>query len=267
MINMFLKKLLDRDFDDLTLEELKIIIHNNDVFALKKKDIAILEKLIEKPLTDDNRDNIREVLREALPSPFAILSSLDKYEIHEGTIEINFREAFVDNLKHMSNLQLCVFIDKLLKVGMEEKIRFFRNKDYSLHAINSVVSSSFALPMVFEFFKPDHPKSFMAIEYNQIDEDKMINTLNNQIVRYLYVVAAISRIVLETEETELLKTKINKRIQTEIIDYVDIIKKEKKAIRSTGIAPRQTWTYTLCNMLDITIEEDDEFYDEEDDYE
>ena len=96
MINMFLKKLLDRDFDDLTLEELKIIIHNNDVFALKKKDIAILEKLIEKPLTDDNRDNIREVLREALPSPFALLSSLDKYEIHEGTIEINFREAFVD---------------------------------------------------------------------------------------------------------------------------------------------------------------------------
>ena len=264
---MFLKKLLDRDFDALTLEELKIIIHNNDVFALKKKDLAILEKLIEKPLTDDNSDNIKEVLREALPSSFAILSSLDKHEIHEGPIDISFREAFVDNLKQMSNFQLCVFIDKLLKVGKEEKIRFFRSKDYSLHMINSVVSSSFELPMVFEFFKPDHPKSFRAIEYNQIDKDKMINTLNNQIVRYLYVVEAISRIVLETAETELLKTKINKRIQTEIIDYVDIIKKEKKAVRATGIAPRQTWTYTLCNILDITAEEDDEFYDEEDDNE
>ena len=265
MINMFLKKLLDRDFDILTLEELKIIIHNNEVFPLKKKDLAVLEKLIEKPLADDNRDNIKEVLREALPSSFAILSNLDKYVIHEGIIDINFREAFVDNLKQMSNLQLCVFIDKLLKVGSEEKIRFFRNKDYALHTINSVVSSSFALPMVFEFFKPDHPKSFMAIEYNQIDKDKMINTLNNQIVRYLYVVEAISRIVLETNETDLLKTKINKRIQTEIIDYIDVIKKEKKAVRSTGIAPKQTWTYTLCNVLDITVDVDDEFYDEEDD--
>ena len=68
MINMFLKKLLDRDFDILTLEELKIIIHNNEVFPLKKKDLVVLEKLIEKPLADDNRDNIKEVLREALPS-------------------------------------------------------------------------------------------------------------------------------------------------------------------------------------------------------
>ena len=265
MINMFLKKILDKDFDALTLEELKTIIHNNDVFALKKKDLVILEKLIEKHLTDDNRHKLNETLREALPSSFAILSNLDKYEIHEGTIDINFRETFVSNLKQMSNFQLCVFIDKLLKAGKEEKIRFFRNKDYSLHAINSVVSSSFALPMVFEFFKPGYPKSFMAIEYNQIDKDKMINTLNNQIVRYLYVVEAISRVVLETEETELLKTKINKRIQAAVIDYVDIIKKEKKVVRSTGIAPRQTWTYTLCNILDITVEEDEEFYDEEDD--
>ena len=75
----------------------------------------------------------------------------------------------------------------------------------------------------------------------------------------------ISRIVLETNETDLLKTKINKRIQTEIIDYIDVIKKEKKAVRSTGIAPKQTWTYTLCNVLDITVDVDDEFYDEEDD--
>lgn len=225
---MFLKKILDRDFGALTLEELKIITHNNDVFMFKKKDLSVLEKLIEKPLIDDNRNQINELLREALPSSFAILSSLDKHEIHEGPIDISFREAFVDNLKQMSNFQLCVFIDKLLKVGKEEKIRFFRNKDYSLHTINSVVSSSFALPMVFEFFKPDHYKSFMAIEYNQIDKDKMIDTLNNQIVRYTYVVEAISKEVLETAESELLKTKINKRIKTATIDYVDIIKKEKK---------------------------------------
>ena len=62
-----------------------------------------------------------------------------------------------------------------------------------------------------------------------------------------------------------MKTKINKRIQAAVIDYVDIIKKEKKVVRSTGIAHRQTWTYTLCNILDITVEEDEEFYDEEDD--
>lgn len=41
-------------------------------------------------------------------------------------------------------------------------------------------------------------------------------------------------------------------------------RKKKKAVRATGVAPRQTWTYTLCNILDIAVEEDDEFYDEED---
>ena len=49
--------------------------------------------------------------------------------------------------------------------------------------------------------------------------------------------------------------------------YLDVIRKEKSAVRATGVAPKQTWTYTLCNVADITIEEDDEFYDEEDDYE
>ena len=95
---MFLKKILDRDFGALTLEELKIITHNNDVFMFKKKDLSVLEKLIEKPLIDDNRNQINELLREALTSSFAILSSLDKHEIHEGPIDISFREAFVDNL-------------------------------------------------------------------------------------------------------------------------------------------------------------------------
>ena len=85
---MFLKKILDRDFDALTLEELKTIIHNNDVFVLKKKDLVILEKLIEKHLIEDNSDKINETLREALPSSFAILSNLDKYEIHEEAIDI-----------------------------------------------------------------------------------------------------------------------------------------------------------------------------------
>ena len=81
----------------------------------------------------------------------------------------------------------------------------------------------------------------------------------------LYVLAIIAEVVLNTDEEKLSGTKINKVINEDISTYLEIIKKEKAAVRATGVAPKQTWTYTLCNITDITVEEDEEFFDEEDD--
>lgn len=265
MSELFLKKLLKRAFEDLTIDELKLIINNDSVFSLSKKDTKVLEKIISKNSFETDKDKIVSVLQEGLPSSFVLLSNLDKQGIREGTIEINFRESLLNNLNQMNNLQLCVFIDKVLKVSKDNRIRFFRNKDYSLHEINSVVSRSFGLTLVFEIFKPGKYKAFQAIDYNRIDKKQMIDTINNQVVRYLYILEMISKVVLDTDEINILGTKINKRIKEQIEEYIEIIHKEKAAVKATGVAPKQTWTYTLCNLTDITVEDDDEYLDEEED--
>ena len=63
----------------------------------------------------------------------------------------------------------------------------------------------------------------------------------------------------------LMGTKINKNIRTEIEVYLNIIRKEKATLKVTGVRPEQTWTYTLCNMLEITVADDDCFEEEDTD--
>ena len=265
MSEMFLDKLINKEFGDLTIDELKVIISNSVVFSLNKTDTKALERIVEKGSIETDKDKVVSILQEGLPSVFVLLSNLDKHAIKEETIEISFRENLLDTLNKMNHLQLCVFIDKVLRVSKEEKIRFFRNKDYSLHAINSVISRSLGLSLVFEIFKPGKAKNFKVIDYTRIDKARMIEEINNQAVRYLYVLAIIAEVVLNTDEAKLSGTKIHKVINEHISTYLEIIKKEKSAVRATGVAPKQTWTYTLCNITDITVEEDDEFFDEEDD--
>ena len=263
MSNQFLEKLLNKDFEKLTIDEIKAIISNDVIFSLNKSNTKVLTKIIEKGNIEADRDKLISVLQEGLPSTFVLLSNLDKYPLTVGASQINFRDRLLNYLNQMSHLQLCVFIDKVLMVSKEERIRFFRNKDYSLHAINGVISRSLGLSLVFEVFKPGKSKNFMAIDYTKIDKARMIEEINNQVVRYLYVLANIAEVVLSTDEKKLSGTKINKVIYERIAGYLDVIRKEKSAVRATGVAPKQTWTYTLCNVADITIEEDDEFFDEE----
>jgi hypothetical protein len=75
----------------------------------------------------------------------------------------------------------------------------------------------------------------------------------------------IAEVVLNTDEDSILGTKINKAIKEQISVYLSVINKEKSAVRATGVAPKQTWTYTLCNLINIAIEDDDEYLEEDDD--
>lgn len=265
MGEMFLKKILDKDFETIMVDELKVIITHDSVFAISKKDKKALEKIIEDGITDDNRDKMVAVLKEGLPNSFAILSNLDKYDLVDGEIKIEFRKDLIENLKLMNHLQLGIFIDKVLMVSDESKIRFFRNEEYSLHEINGVISKSLGLTLIFEVFKKRDYKTFLNIPFEHTDKNLMIEVLNTQCVRYLYILKIISEIVLATEEGKLTGTKINKDIRNQIANYVKLIKKERKYVKKTGAVPKQTWTYSICGLTDISIEDDDEFFDWEDD--
>ena len=265
MGEMFLKKILDKDFGAITTEELKAITANEDIFPISKKDKKVLEKIIEDGITEGNKDKMMAVLKEGLPHSFAILSNLDKHSLEEGEIKIDFRENLTKNLKLMNHLQLCTFVDKVLMVSKESKIRFFRNEEFSLHEINGAVSKSFGLTLVFEVFKKGYQKIFSDIPFTHIDKARMIETLNIQCIRYFYILKTIADIVLTTEESKLRGTKINKEIRGQIADYVKLIKNEKKYNDKTGAKPRKTWTYSICGLTDVEVEDDDEFFDWEDD--
>lgn len=261
----FLRKIIDKDFGALTLDEVKVIIVQDNVFSISKKDKKALEKLIEENSFETNKDKVVSILKEGLPSSFAILSSLDKYSVLKDGIQIDFRKNLIENLNQMNHLQLGIFIDKVLMVSDESKIRFFRNEEYSLHEINGVISKSFGLTLVFEVFQKGKYKLFLDIPFSLVDKYLMIEALNLHLVRYLYILKIISEAVLATEESKLTGTKINKTIREQISDYVKIIKKERVTVRKTGAVPKQTWTYSICGLTDISIEDDDEFVDWEDD--
>lgn len=263
MSKMFLEKLLERDFEDLTIDEISALISNDDVFTLNKKDKKALEKVIENDLLGTEREKVVNTLKESVPSAMAILNNLDKVGLNKGSIKIDFRESLLENLNKMNNLQLCVFIDKMMMFSKECKLNFLRNRVYSLHEINSVVSRSFGLSLAFEIFKPGKYKQFQVIDYSKLDKKSIIDTINKHVVHYLYILEIISMAVLLTEEDMLMGTKINKNIRTEIEVYLNIIRKEKVILKATGVRPEQTWTYTLCNMLEITVA-DDECFEEED---
>lgn len=265
MGEMFLKKIIDKEFESLTVEELKVIVTYDSVFPISKTDKKALEKIIEDGITESNKDKMVAVLKEGLPNSFAILSNLDKHDIIDGEIKIEFRKNLIENLKLMNHLQLGIFIDKVLMMSKEFKIRFFRNEEYSLHEINGVISKSFGLTLVFEVFKKGEYKTFMEIPFEHTDKNLMIEVLNAQCVRYLYILKIISEVVLTTEKDKLKGTKINKNIREQIDGYVKLIKKERKYVKKTGAVPKQTWTYSICGLTDISIEDDDEFLDWEDD--
>jgi hypothetical protein len=76
MGEVFLKRIINREFETLTVDELKVIVAHDNIFPISKKDKKALEKIIENGITDDSRDKMVAVLKEGLPNSFAILSNL-----------------------------------------------------------------------------------------------------------------------------------------------------------------------------------------------
>ena len=122
MGEILLKKIIDKDFGELTIDEVKVIINQDSIFSINKKDKKVLEKFIEENSFEINKDKVSSILKDGLPNSFAILSALDKHSIAEDGIKIDFRKDLMENLKQMNHQQLGIFIDKVLMISDESKI-------------------------------------------------------------------------------------------------------------------------------------------------
>ncbi len=270
MIKEFLRKILNKEFESLSTEELELIMNNDNIFSLSKKDKKALEQVLKKGSIKNDKDKVIQTLSEGLPSTVEILSKLDNNSIINGDVEFSFREGMLNNLNKMNNLQLCVFFDKVLRYSKKLCIQFLRNKVYSLHEINGVICRSLGLSLVFEIFTFDRRKRFLAIDYNKIDKSEMINAINNQAVRYLWFLECISEAALTIDEAKCVgKTitgynKANEIIDELAADYIEVIDSEIEALIEANVRPKQTYIYTLGNLETITVEDDSEDFDLED---
>lgn len=266
MSKVFLDKVLKREFDDLSLEELSVIVAYDEVFSLNKKDKKVLEKIISSNSLDTEKEKVLKVLKGCIPPAIAILSKLDKFSINEKSIKVDFRKSILENLKQMNNFQLCVFIDRMMWFSKKYGLNFFRNKLYSIHEINTAVSKSFNLSLTFEIFKLGKYKKFLAIDHSKLDKQLLVEAINSQVVHHLCILEIISYEVLMFEEERLLGTKINKIIKTNdyFVEYLSIILRGYADVSEAKVEPKRTWTYTLSNLLEVTVEDDDCFFEEDD---
>ena len=240
-----LNKLLEKDYENLTIEELGVLDKYRETFGLGDEFKKLYEDLIK---GENNLNKIKEELETKLLPRILILENLSKLEINEPELHVNFRGELISNLRKMDNLRVCYFIDKVSYQIRENNIRFFgvkRQNEISYHMINKVISDSYNLNLVFEIFEKNSKNKFLHLDVNKFNKEYMIEVLNKYFTCYLYILEIISDVVLNCEEDELSKKTLAFAITKEIKQYLNVIREDKKLFKVKGNRLFRNWSYFI----------------------
>ena len=240
-----LNKLLEKDYENLTIEELGVLDKYRETFGLGDEFKKLYEDLIK---GENNLNKIKEELETKLLPRILILENLSKLEINEPELHVNFRGELISNLRKMDNLRVCYFIDKVSYQIKENNIRFFgvkRQNEISYHMINKVISDSYNLNLVFEIFEKNSKNKFLHLDVNKFNKEYMIEVLNKYFTCYLYILEIISDVVLNCEEDELSKKTLAFAITKEIKQYLNVIREDKKLFKVKGNRLFRNWSYFI----------------------
>ena len=240
-----LNKLLEKDYENLTIEELGVLDKYRETFGLGDEFKKLYEDLIK---GENNLKIIKEELETKLLPRILILENLSKLEINEPELHVNFRGELINNLRKMDNLRICYFIDKVSYQIRENNIRFFgvkRQNEISYHMINKVISDSYNLNLVFEIFEKNSKNKFLHLDVNKFNKEYMIEVLNKYFTCYLYILEIISDVVLNCDEDELSKKTLAFAITKEIKQYLNVIREDKKLFKVKGNRLFRKWSYFI----------------------
>lgn len=240
-----LNKLLEKDYENLTIEELGVLDKYRETFGLGDEFKKLYEGLIK---GENNLNKIKEELETKLLPRILILENLSKLEIKEPELNVNFRGELLNNLRKMDNLRICYFIDKVSYQIKENNIRFFgvkRQNEISYHMINKVISDSYNLNLVFEIFEKNSKNKFLHLDVNKFNKEYMIEVLNKYFTCYLYILEIISDVVLNCDEDELSKKTLAFAITKEIKQYLNVIREDKKLFKVKGNRLFRNWSYFI----------------------
>ena len=240
-----LNKLLEKDYENLTIEELGVLDKYRETFGLGDEFKKLYEDLIK---GENNLNKIKEELETKLLPRILILENLSKLEINEPELHVNFRGELINNLRKMDNLRICYFIDKVSYQIKENNIRFFgvkRQNEISYHMINNGISDSYILNLVFEIFEKNSKYKFLHLDVNKFNKQYMIEVLNKYFTCYLYILEIISDVVLNCDEDELSKKTLAFAITKEIKQYLNVIREDKKLFKVKGNRLFRNWSYFI----------------------
>lgn len=229
---VFILKILNRQFDELSRDEMLVIAENPDIFKMPKKFGKLLG---DSGFNDEKRREAIEMLKDELPPSIYILNNLDLFSISDPVYGVDFKKDFIETAKKLPIYRLCILIDKLDYYMRKCKICFFGNnqaKSIVWHEINKVISDSFGLDLVFEVFAcKEHYYRFEKLNYRAFKVDKLIACLEAYCKNWTCILYYIAKALLDADDESVNKKKsitaaINKSVQV----YVDIIRTERKRL-------------------------------------
>lgn len=269
MINELLFNVLEGNYDQLSIGDLRTISKHLDLFGLKKDfiklvDIAEAQDSLAFNLSGDTtaRDRINDYLKEQLPSRTEILDRVDNKYFDEPNFKISFRKNFLDNLRKMDALQLCYTVDKIgyyihKKHG---KFYFFGDMQHQVgayHEINKAITKSFGTTLIFNIFdtKNNTKEKFLNIDYQLIDKDSIVQCLEDTCIRHFYVLEKITEVILNFDESNLKNT--THVINKEIAYFKGIIEEGRLKSSSKGKMQRQSeWQLFIDDYYYLSSEKD-----------
>jgi hypothetical protein len=94
MSEMFLDKLINKEFGNLTLNELRAIICNREVFSLNKTDTKVLERIVNKGKLEEDREKVVDLILD------------ESVEIAENGLV-----TLPDEFKNLSDTGECLIVE------------------------------------------------------------------------------------------------------------------------------------------------------------
>lgn len=228
----FVLKLLNRSFDELTPEEMRVIASNPDVFKMPKKYKKLLDGA---DFTDEKRSAAIRMLEDEFPQNVFLLNKFDQFSVADPVYGIEFKKDFIDIAGKLPIYRLCILIDKLDYYMRKCRICFFGNnqaKPNVWHEINRVVSEAFGCSLVFSVFGyKEHYYRFEKLNYQVINAGRLVECLDTYCKNWTCILYHIAKALADADDESIHKKKsitgaINKTVQI----YTDIIRAEHKAL-------------------------------------
>ena len=247
--NDFLVKLLESNFEEMTIEELTILDKYDSIFGLGKKYTQLLESLKKKD-TDEKRSKVVDYINEKIPLKYFILNRLDNYAIYEPNVIIDFKTAFHRNLDKMDAKRLCYLVDRISKLNSKYHINIFghrSNEAIAYHKINEVVCGNYSLTLVFSYFYRDAPRRFQHLPFFRLDRDKLAQRLKEYCVLYFPILEGVSEYILNTKEEDLESRKELLKMNKILKPYFEIIEREHKVLSGDSKKRDRSWKFLIEN--------------------
>lgn len=192
-----LLNILNKRFKELDRADYLELLQNHKLFGISETKMKFIKR-------KEKKQSFAEIFdeKDIIDSEISILERVDEAII----ADFGYKDDFISNLKRMTPLQICFFIDRLGICSSKIGARFFGNKHQSNDAyylINKSISNSLGTRYVFKVFGPKITLSFKWIRASLINTKEISRCLESTCIHHFYLLKIISDTVLKITPVEV----------------------------------------------------------------